>query len=260
MSKTKTEMAAEWVDINSLTPWAENPRDNKAAVQSVADSIKRFGFASPIIARTESREVIAGHTRLLAAQSLGLESVPVRFMDLDPADAKLLALADNRIAEIAEWNDEKLGAILEDLKENEIDVSGLGFTDEELAGLLDMPKLDGEENYSRKVEAPIYEITGECPDTSEIYDNDKTNSLIQAIENADIDLSTKHFLISAARRHTVFRYDKIAEYYAHASPEVQSLMEDSALIIIDFDKAIEDGFVKLTADLTAQRESEENDG
>ena len=185
MSKTKTEMAAEWVDINSLTPWAENPRDNKAAVQSVADSIKRFGFASPII-----------------------------------------ALADNRIAEIAEWNDEKLGAILEDLKENEIDVSGLGFTDEELAGLLDMPKLDGEENYSRKVEAPIYEITGECPDTSEIYDNDKTNSLIQAIENADIDLSTKHFLISAARRHTVFRYDKIAEYYAHASPEVQSLSMD----------------------------------
>lgn len=148
MAKTKVESAAEWVDINSITPWAENPRKNDSAVWEVAESIKRFGFATPIIARTENREVIAGHTRLLAAKSLGLDSVPVRFMDLDPADAKLLALADNRIGEIAGWDEEQLSAILSELSEEDINVSGLGFTDEELSSLLgeelDYSVLDGE--------------------------------------------------------------------------------------------------------------------
>lgn len=259
MSNTKIEAAAEWVDIHSITPWANNPRNNETAVQAVAESIKRFGFASPIIARTENREVIAGHTRLLAAQSLGLDTVPVRFMDLDPADAKLLALADNRIGEIAEWDESMLASILEELRDDDIDVSGLGFTDEELSDLLEMPDLDDEsDKYTCKVKAPIYEPTGECPNASEIYDSDKTNKLIQAVENADIDLSTKDFLISAARRHTVFRYDKIAEFYAHADPEVQSLMEASALVIIDFDKAIEQGYIKLTGSLEAINTEEQN--
>jgi len=259
MSNTKIEAAAEWVDIESLTPWADNPRNNETAVQSVAASIKRFGFASPIIARTENREVIAGHTRLLAAQSLGLDTVPVRFMDLDPADAKLLALADNRIGEIADWDESLLATVLEELRDEDIDVSMLGFTDEELSDLLEMPDIDDEsDKYTCKVKAPIYEPTGECPNASEIYDSDKTNKLIQAVENADIDLSTKDFLISAARRHTVFRYDKIAEFYAHADPEVQSLMEDSALVIIDFDKAIEQGYIKLTGSLEEINTEEQN--
>ena len=59
----------------------------------------------------------------------------------------------------------------------------------------------------------------------------------------------KSFLTAAAARHTVFRYDKIAEYYAHAPAEVQRLMETSALVIIDFDQAIELGFVKMTKDI-----------
>ena len=100
MSKAKQpEVAAVWMPLSDLTPWADNPRDNDHAVPEVAKSIKRFGFASPIIARpTESGlEVIAGHTRLKAAKSLNLDRVPVRVMDLDPADAKLLALADNKV-------------------------------------------------------------------------------------------------------------------------------------------------------------------
>lgn len=134
-AKTKTESAAQWVPIGDLTPWSENPRKNEAAVSHVAESIERFGFASPIIARTGG-EVIAGHTRLLAAQQLGLDRVPVRYMDLDPVDAKLLALADNKVAEIADWDDEALERILSELRADGVDLDGLGWTDDELAEIL----------------------------------------------------------------------------------------------------------------------------
>lgn len=135
-----SEAAAEWVALDALTPWEDNPRDNDAAVQDVADSIKRFGFASPIIARKEDGEVIAGHTRLKAARRLGLDRVPVRFLDLDPTDARLLALADNKIGELADWSD-GLADVLRILEEDGADLDGLGFSDRELQILI------GDENF-----------------------------------------------------------------------------------------------------------------
>ena len=142
----KNESAAIWVKIDSLKPWADNPRQNDSAVSSVVDSIKRFGFASPIIARKETNEIIAGHTRFKAAQVLKLDKVPVRFMDLDPVDSKLLALADNRVAELADWDDEGLSDILSELSSQGIDLDGLGWSEEELEavmGAFDVAALDG---------------------------------------------------------------------------------------------------------------------
>ena len=137
------EPAAVWMDIDSLVPWDQNPRDNDDAVPGVADSIKRFGFASPIIARKlgDKHQVIAGHTRLKAAKTLGIEHVPVRVMDLDPADAKLLALADNKVAEVAEWSD-GLGPLLEELRDAGLEIEGLGWSDDELSELLAEPAID----------------------------------------------------------------------------------------------------------------------
>ena len=131
----KEDSAAQWVNIEALTPWRDNPRQNDQAVNAVADSIKRFGFASPIIARMDG-EVIAGHTRLKAAQALGLDRVPVRYMDLDPADAKLLALADNRVGEIADWDDDRLSDILNELHAEGVDIDGIGWSAEELAEIM----------------------------------------------------------------------------------------------------------------------------
>src|SRR5690554_6590596 len=105
-------VAAEWRDITALRPWSKNPRRNDEAVKRVADSIRRFGFGSPIVARRENGEIIAGHTRYKAAKLLGLKKVPVRFLDVDERDAHLLALADNKLGEIAEWDDVALGQIL----------------------------------------------------------------------------------------------------------------------------------------------------
>lgn len=130
------EVAAQWVDITALRPWAENPRKNDGEpVKKVAASIKRFGFASPIIAR-KNGEIIAGHTRWKAARSLGLTRVPVRYMDLDPTDARLLALADNRVAEEAAWDDGKLSELLVQLEKEGVDLSCSGFDESELTKLL----------------------------------------------------------------------------------------------------------------------------
>jgi ParB/RepB/Spo0J family partition protein len=134
--KEGTEPAAEWLPTSALRPWADNPRKNDEAVAAVAASIKRFGFGAPILARRANREIIAGHTRWKAAQQLGLDSVPVRLLDLDPVDAHLLALADNRLGEEASWNDEMLAAVLADLKAHEADLAATGFSDGELAKLL----------------------------------------------------------------------------------------------------------------------------
>jgi len=134
----ENEAAAEWVAVGALRPWKDNPRINSRAIGSVAASIRRFGFGAPILARRENGEVIAGHTRLLAAIKLGLERVPVRYLDLDPADAHLLALADNKTAELAQWDDEVLAAVLADLAEQKLDLTeGTGFTDAEIERLIE---------------------------------------------------------------------------------------------------------------------------
>lgn len=126
-----TESIGQWVDISTLEPWKDNPRQNLSAIDEVAKSIKRFGFASPIVARTADKMIIAGHTRFAAAQKLGLKKVPVRFMDLDLNDAQLLALADNKIGEIADWDASKLKEVITSLQDQ--DLNGLGWSDDELA-------------------------------------------------------------------------------------------------------------------------------
>lgn len=154
------EAAAEWVDIGALNPWQDNPRHNDAAVPEVAASIRRFGFAAPIVARRADGMVIAGHTRLRAAQSLGLDRVPVRFMDLDPADAKLLAIADNKVGEIAEWDELKLAEILDGLEVGEA-TEGLGFSEGELRDLLGDPFADAPEDFAEVGED--IDTSHECP-------------------------------------------------------------------------------------------------
>ena len=144
-----TEYIGEWADINSLIPHPDNPRINDHAVEELAKSIKRFGFASPIIARSEDKMIIAGHTRWKSAKLLNLDKVPVRFMDLDPVDAKLLMLADNKIGERADWDEGQLAKLFEELKDE--DLSGLGWDADEIFDYYDDPF---ESEYQEPIEAP----------------------------------------------------------------------------------------------------------
>lgn len=131
------EVAAVWVPVSALRPWDSNPRLNATAIPKVAASIARFGFGSPILARKADGEIIAGHTRLAAAVSLGIDRVPVRYLDLDPANAHLLALADNKLGEEADWDNGKLLDILGELRQQSADVAAVaGWTDHDIDALL----------------------------------------------------------------------------------------------------------------------------
>ena len=113
------------ININELKPYKNNPRNNDEAVEYVANSIKEFGFKVPIIV-DKDYEIIAGHTRLKAAQQLGLKEVPIIIADdLTEEQVKAFRLADNKVSEIAEWDfnllDNELSNILD------IDMSVFGF-------------------------------------------------------------------------------------------------------------------------------------
>lgn len=109
-----------------------------------------------------------------------------------------------------------------------------------------------EKKYSNKIEAPVYEPKNKQPHIMELYDKSKTHRLMREIEASNLPYEEKMFLLDAARRHIVFNYEKIADYYAHATPEMQHLMERSALVIIDFERAIQYGYVKLCEQIRNQ--------
>ncbi len=130
------ESAAVYLAPSDLNPWEGNPRVNDHVVDKVALSIERFQFGAPILARREDMMVIAGHTRLKAALKLGLEQVPVRLLDLTISEAKALALADNKLSEEAQWS-AAVDDILRDLDMEDISLEGLGWSDDELAQILE---------------------------------------------------------------------------------------------------------------------------
>ena len=139
-----TDNPAMWVHINDVKPWEDNPRHNDQAVDHVAKSIERFGWGAPIIARRTDGVIIAGHTRYKAAQKLGMDKVLVRYMDLDPAQAAALALADNKLNEIATWDDQGVADILQGLADQSFDLDGLGWSQEELDAILTADPFDME--------------------------------------------------------------------------------------------------------------------
>lgn len=101
-------LAIEMLPVAELNPYANNPRNNEAAVDAVAASIEQFGFKVPIIIDPDG-VIIAGHTRLKAAKKLGIEKVPcVVADDLTPEQVQAFRLADNKVGELASWDDDKL--------------------------------------------------------------------------------------------------------------------------------------------------------
>ena len=109
----------------------------------------------------------------------------------------------------------------------------------------------GDDKYSRSISIPQYEPKNQKPFIQELYDKRKYSRLVKDANDAyaagKITDEEMAFLKFAAARHIVFRYDKIADYYAHASADMQKLMEDSALVIVDLEDAIMNGFVETTA-------------
>ena len=100
-------------------------------------------------------------------------------------------------------------------------------------------------NYTAKINIPQYEMHGLQPNVMQLCNMNKYYELIMKIDKSNVSDAEKRFLKMAATRHLQFNYSLIAEYYAHADAEMQRLMEDSALVIIDFDDAIQKGYTLL---------------
>lgn len=236
--------------IGELKPYENNPRHNDMAVDAVAASIQQFGFKNPVIIDKDG-VIVAGHTRYKAAKKQGITDIPcISADDLSDEQIKAFRLADNKTAELAEWDEDLLGKEMQGIIN--IDMSQFGFS----VGEDELGEEMQDDKYTLKVKIPQYEITGECPEISDMLDSSKADELIQEVEAADIPEEVRGFLIQAARRHNVFNYRNIAEYYAHAEPEVQKLFEKSALVIIDVNDAIANGYVQLATDITDIMEGE----
>lgn len=236
------------MSVEDLIPYALNTRTHSdEQVAQIAASIRAFGFTNPVLI-DENNNLIAGHGRVMAARKLKMTDVPaVVVTGLDDRKRRALIIADNKLALNAGWDEDALRIELEDLG---ADFGALmGFSQDELVALLKSGTED-ENEYTKKVSAPLYEPTGPKPEVEELFNDEKTRDLLYGIEGSGLSDEEKRFLTLAAGRHTVFNFEVIANYYAHASKECQDLMEDSALVIIDFEKAIENGYVKMSDKLS----------
>ena len=123
--------------IRKVRPYERNARTHSVEqVGQIAASIEEFGFTNPILVAA-SGEIIAGHGRLMAAQQLGLQEVPVVVLEhLTPEQRRAYVIADNKLAEAGGWNDEMLAAELDVLQVEGFNMELLGFDADELGALL----------------------------------------------------------------------------------------------------------------------------
>lgn len=258
----------EYVPLDDVTPYEYNARHHEEAdVDVIKTSIKELGMNDPIGVWSDEAHhnvIVEGHGRLMAMKELAKEypseekykTVPVIHLDmLSDEQRRAYALAHNRTAELSTWDPDILGKEIG--KIFSIDMSQLGFTEEDAEGMGE--ELD-DDKYTSKVKIPQYEITGECPTFDEMVNTEKADDLIEEIKQSDVTDDEKKFLIQAAHRHNVFNYRNIAEYYAHATPEMQRLMEKSALVIIDVDDAIANGYATLNEDILDMINEGKNEG
>lgn len=156
-------MILKQMRLSDLTPYNKNPRKNDAAVPKVAESISRFGFKVPLVIDSNN-VIVAGHTRFKAAQQLGLEHVPcIVADDLSPAQINAFRLADNKVAEFAEWDFTALTEELEAL--TDFDMQDFGFMQVDAIEWDDVPELT-EETYDEPKKKQL-----QCPECSHVGDS-----------------------------------------------------------------------------------------
>lgn len=239
------------LNLSEIMPYEKNPRKNDAAVDDVAESIRQCGYKARIIV-DENNVIIAGHTRWKALQKLGWKKVDVqRELDMTEEQKRKYRLLDNKVGEKSTWDFELLEWELEDLDFEGYD---FGFDIEDLEDI-DEPQED--DKYTDVVNIPQYEPKGECPKVSDLLDVQKYNELMAQIEESELPEDVAVFLKFAAARHIGFNYKTIADFYAHQDKEIQELMENSALVIIDVNNAIRNGYTQLTKRLDEIEETDD---
>ena len=219
----------------------------------IKKSLEELGAGRSIVVDKEG-EIIGGNGVYEQAKNLnmpikmvetdGTELVVVKRVDLATADEKRkkLAIMDNSTSDSSEFD---------------FDALRLDFDISKLAELgVDVPEVKPDTTYTTKINIPQYEVEEDDVDVSQLYDDTKQKMLLDAINRSDLSEEEKSFLMLATYRHVVFNYRNIAEFYAKASKECQQLMEQSALVIIDYDDALKNGYTTLSAKIQEVFENE----
>lgn len=151
--------------VKEINPYENNPRNNKDAVDAVAESIKNYGFLVPLVLDKDN-VIITGHTRYLAAKKLGMKELPCIIVPLNEADAKAYRIADNKAQDLSSWNYGLLSCELDLLNDLGVDLLKTGFKEYEIQnilGVLDEKRADksGEIDLSA-FEEDVYEHYCPC--------------------------------------------------------------------------------------------------
>jgi hypothetical protein len=245
------------VDVSKIVPNPKNPNKHpKEQLERLSSIIEFQGFRQPLIISKRSGFLVAGHGRLEYAKLKGITQLPVMYQDFESeAQEYAFCVSDN---EIARWAQTDLAMVNQDMLDlgPDFDVDMLGIKDFVID--LNEFKIDNEESakkeeldkYSKKVSSPVYTPKKDVPPpVSDLFTLEKYEELVKEIKSKNLPKDIEFFLINSASRHIVFNYENIAEFYCHQHSDIQDLMEKSALVIIDFNKAIEGGFVKLTEEI-----------
>jgi len=233
-------MKISLIKLNPNNPRIIKDHKFKLLVKSLKEDL--FILEGQPILIDETNTILAGNMRYKALQKLGYTEIPDKYIhkykNLTLKQKEALIIKTNIL--YGEWDYDILGDYynLDQLSDYGMDV------------------LD-DETYTRKIKPIKYEPSKIKPDINELCNDEKSETLIKNIKESNIGENEKLFLIKASKRHQVFNYQLIADYYSNSSKEVQELMEDSALVIIDYDKAIEKGFAVLTKYLMELQEDDE---
>lgn len=230
-------------------------------MQKLEKSVTDYGYGRSILLDKDDN-IIGGNGVVETAKKMGLKKVRVvetegdeliavkrKDLSINSKEGRSLALADNAVAAAnLQWNKDEL-----EKARTEWDI-----TPEDWGVKMQEEEEKRQNEYSREIITPIYEPNGLTPTFPEMYDTTKYDELCKEIAGERLPKDVKQFLLFAATRHIIFNYENIANYYANASKKIQELMERSALVIIDFQKAIEGGYVRMTKDLMAEYAAEYN--
>ena len=229
--------------------WRRHPPSQEAALRGVLEDI---GFADAVIAREtdDGLELIDGHLR---QEVMGDQVVPVLIVDVTEEEADKMLLTYDPLAMMAHADQDQLLNLLRDTQFESQAVNDMleAVANGERLPMPDLTEPVTDNAYTQTVDIPIYYPTGPQPAIEELTDRSTADELIGQIRQAELPPAIERFLLDAAERHVAFNFERIANYYAHSSPDIQSLMERSALVIVDYNQAIANGFVRLKEDIDA---------
>ena len=232
----KMPTGCQYMPIDELVMYQKNPKKHtKKQIDKIIESINKSGWGDPIVVCPETNEILSGNGRYLAAKKMGLENVPVVYAPegMSEEQKARLVIASNKLVEETGYN-EYLEQLVVEFDFDFIDVK---------------ESQEEKKDFEFDTTIPQYTPKGLKVRVDDCLDDGRLVALIDEINNADIDDDEKRLLIAGAYRLCRFNYKNVAEYYVKASPVMQGLMEKMALVIIDYDSAIANGFTTLTKDL-----------